>query len=353
MARFIKDRSSSIGKAPGSMVFIGNQKVEKIDISVIEYDEEFLKEHSCDLNHLSTCRDTSHPSWINVNGLHDIDTITAIGEQFELHNLLLEDVVNTGQRPRVEEFENCLAISIKMIRFDSELTEVVSEQLTLVLGKNFLITFQEQPGDVFEPVRERIRAHKGKIRSNGCNYLLYALLDAVVDNYLDVISRIGSEIEDLEEEVLYRPTQDLLYQINDYKMEINYLRKTVRPVREILVQLLKLDTNIISHKTHQYFKDLNESVLIANDAIESYKIVLADQLNIYHTNMTNKLNDVMKVLTGFSVIFIPLTFIAGIYGTNFEYLPELKYKHAYFVFWGVLITTGVSMYLFFKRKGWL
>jgi magnesium transporter len=230
MARFFKKREESKGLAPGSLVFIGDKKVETVRLRVIDYDQTELKEDALrDIAEAAEFKSTKTVTWINVDGLHDLEVIKAIGTAFDLHPLTLEDILNTGQRPKLEEFDNCLFLVLKMLRYDQEKHIVISEQLSLVLGDTFLLTFQEKPGDVFEPVRERIRKRKGRIRISGIDYLAYALLDTVVDNYIYVIERLGEQIEDIEENILARPDPGVMENINTYKREMNFLRKSIRP----------------------------------------------------------------------------------------------------------------------------
>lgn len=354
MARFFKKREESKGLAPGSLVFIGDKKVENIRIQVIDYDKSKLNESQLeDISQGKEFRATQTVSWINIYGLHDLNFVKKLGEIFELHPLLLEDVLNTDQRPKMEEFDNCLFLVLKMLRYDKEQKIIVSEQLSLIMGSTWLITFQEQPGDVFEPVRDRIRKQKGRIRATGTDYLTYALLDTVVDNYISIIERFGDQIEDIENEVLSDPKPAVMEKISQFRGEMNYLRKTIRPVREALIQLLKSDSEFVQDKTIPFIKDLLDLTTQATEAIDTYREMLSDQLNIYNSSISNRMNEIMKVLTIFAAIFIPLTFIAGIYGTNFEYLPELHFKYSYFIFWGVMITVAIVMLGYFKRKGWL
>lgn len=354
MARFFKKREENKGLAPGSLVFIGNKKVENIRIRVIDYDQTELREDALrDIVEAAEFKRTKTVTWINVDGLHDISVIKEIGTAFDLHPLMLEDILNTGQRPKLEEFDNCLFLVLKMLRYDQEKRLVISEQLSLVLGDTFLLTFQERPGDVFEPVRERIRKRKGRIRISGIDYLAYALLDTVVDNYIYVIERLGEQIEDIEEQILARPEPVVMENINTFKREMNFLRKSIRPAREAIIQLSKLDSELINDQTIPFLKDLQDLVTQAVEAIDTYRDMLSDQLDLYNSAISNRMNDIMKVLTIFAAIFIPLTFIAGIYGTNFDYLPELHFKYSYFIFWGVMVVVAVSMLVFFRRKGWL
>ena len=354
MARFFKKREEIKGLSPGSLVFIGNKKVDSIRLRVIDYDETRLKED--ELKEIAVGEEfklTNTVTWINIDGLHDLSLIKEIGKTFDLHPLLLEDILNTGQRPKFEEFENCLFLVLKMLRYDKEKQMILSEQLSMVLGDTFLLTFQEQPGDVFEPVRERIRKQKARIRASGIDYLAYALLDCVVENYVFIVERLGEQIEDIEEEILENADPAVMEKINTFKREMNFLRKSVRPAREAVMQLSKLDSELIHAATIPFLKDLQELITHAAEAIDTYRDMLSDQLNLYNSVISNRMNDIMKVLTIFAAIFIPLTFIAGIYGTNFEYSPELKFKYSYFFFWGVMLTVAAAMLIFFRKKKWL
>ena len=354
MARFFKKREQSKGLAPGSLVFIGEQKVESTRIRVIDFDKEHLNEYQLsDIEEVKDCPNSDTVSWINIDGLHDTDLIKQVGKLFELHPLLLEDILNTGQRPKLEDFDNCLFITIKMLRYKEEENIISSEQLSLVLAETFLLTFQERPGDVFDPVRERIRKHRPRIRQSGVDYLAYALLDTVVDNYIYLIERLGGQIEDLEEDLFSHPTPAVMEKIHNLKREMNYLRKSIRPAREAIVELIKSESTLIDPTIHPFLKDLLDLATHATEAIDIYRDMLTDDFNIYVSTVSNKMNDVMKVLTIFAAVFIPLTFVAGVYGTNFKFLPELEYKYSYPIFWGVLIALGVGMVLFFKRKKWI
>jgi len=226
------------------------------------------------------------------------------------------------------------------------------ENLILIIADNTLISFQEQPGLTFEPIRDRIRKHKNKIRTSGPDYLAFALLDVVVDNYIYVIGLLGDKIESMEDEMTSDPSKDLLESINAYKRELNFLRKHIKPAREMILALAKLESEYIHDENHIHFRELQDNINEASELSDSYREILYDQLNIYHSSMSTKLNEIMRVLTVFSVIFIPLTFIVGVYGTNFENLPEVHWKHGYFLMWGVMLLTTLAMLWFFKRKKW-
>ncbi|MBU0969140.1 MAG: magnesium/cobalt transporter CorA [Proteobacteria bacterium] len=353
MARFLKKREQTKGQPPGSLIFIGTQKVDSVKTRMIDYDATTLTDQELmDVKDGSHFKKTQTVTWLNINGLHDVNFIGEVGQVFELHPLIMEDILNTGQRPKVEEFNAYIFIVLKMIRFDKETEMIVNEQLSIILGKHFLLTFQEQPGDVFEPVRERIRRQKSRLRGSGTDYLAYALLDTVVDNYIYTIERLGERIEDLEQEILLGQDPTVMEKINQFKREINYLRKSIRPAKEAILRLSRLDSDLFHENTTPFLKDLEDLINQATEAIDTYRDLLTDQLNIHNSVMANKMNDIMKILTIFAAIFIPLTFIAGIYGTNFEYLPELHYKYSYFIFWSVLIGLAGGLLFFFKRKRW-
>ena len=354
MARFLKEKAALVGNTPGEPIFIGKRKMDKINMHVIDYNEKFIDEiDPNNIEEITQLKETSTVSWININGLHDTEAIKSLAKNFDLHPLVVEDIVNTGQRPKMEEYDDYLFFALKMMRYDSEKNKIESEQLSLVMGANFLITFQERPGDVFEPVRRRIRNKTGRIRHHSIDYLAYALIDSVVDNYMIIIERIGEQIEEIENELLANLNKGVLTQINDYKREMNYLRKTIRPVKEFLLQLSRFDSDLVRDDTIPFIKDLLDISLQAVESIDTYRMMLSDHLDIYNSNTNNRLNEIMKVLTIFSAIFIPLTFIAGIYGTNFEFMPELGFKYSYPIFWCVLLVVAGFMLRFFKRKKWL
>ncbi len=353
MARFFKNRTKNKGLAPGSLVFIGNEKIDNIRIRIIDFNNEKLEE--LELQNIKSGKrfdESGSVSWINIDGLHDVESIRKIGTIFNLHSLLLEDVLNTDQRPKYEEFDDHLFLVTKMLYFDEEREIIRSEQLSMIIGDNYLITFQEKVGDVFEPVRERIRKQKGRIRASGVDYLAYALLDTIVDNYIYLIQRFGEKIEDLDIEIFENASSQTLEKISGYKKEMSFIRKSIFPARELISHLARSDSELIREETEPFLKDLLDLITQANEITDTYREMLSDQLNMYNSSISNKMNDIMKVLTIFAAIFIPLTFIAGIYGTNFDYLPELKFKYSYYIFWGILISIGGGMLLFFKKKGW-
>lgn len=240
-----------------------------------------------------------------------------------------------------------------MLQQDEETNKISVENLSLIITETVLLSFQEKKGDVFEPVRERIRNQRKRIRNSGTDYLAFALLDIVVDNYIYIIGVLGEKIETLEETLLQEPRKSVIDEIYTYKRELNFLRKRITPAKEMILSLSKMESELIDESTHVHFKELLDNIHQATDSSDTYREILSDQLNIYHTTISSKLNDVMKFLTIFSVIFIPLTFIAGIYGTNFEVVPELKYEYSYFIMWGVMIIVAIGMLMYFRKRNWL
>ncbi|RKN75145.1 magnesium/cobalt transporter CorA [Ulvibacterium marinum] len=353
MARFLVKRSQKLGTAPGSLIFVGKQKIDQVMLEFFSYDKSgILNKEIKHVGELKGLIDSKKVSWINHVGVHDEGAIESIGNFFHLHPLQLEDILNTTQRPKFEETDAYLFIQIRMLHLKED-GSLYTEQLSIVLMDGVLISFQEIPLDVFDPLRERLLRPTTKIRLRKNDYLAFAMLDAVVEQYIFIIEKFGERIEHLEDQLLERLEKSHLEQINLYKREINFLRKTIRPVRELVSQFKRSDSAIIHSTTQPYLRDLEEQIILATESIELYRDMLNDLLNLYNSGLNNRLNDILRVLTIFSVVFIPLTFLAGIYGTNFKYLPELDYRYAYPIFWLVLIAVAVGMILFFKKRKWL
>ncbi|MFZ7112712.1 MAG: magnesium/cobalt transporter CorA [Desulfatiglandales bacterium] len=354
MVRFMGKISKKVGLPPGSLVHIGEIKAERVRIQIIDYDEEDIAEQ--DLRSVEEClpyltRPTT--TWINIDGIHDVELIRKTGEIFDLHPLILEDILNTEQRPKLDDFEDYLYISLKMLSYDTETNRLITENLSLVLGSNFIISFQESEGDVFNPVRERIRKGKGRIRKAGHDYLLYALLDAVVDNYFIVLEKIGEEIESLEEGLITNATPKHSQRIHNLKRELIFLRKSVWPLREVIGNLNKGESALIQDKTAVFLRDVYDHTIQVVDIIETFRDMASGMLDVFLSSVSNRMNEVMKVLTIIGTIFIPLTFFAGIYGMNFKYMPELEWPWGYPSLWMVFIFIAAVMVTFFKRKRWL
>jgi magnesium transporter len=350
----IKRHYKKAGLPPGTLIHIGERKLESVRITVIDYDENSFQEKQ--VTKIEDCfefKKTPTVTWINIDGLHDIEIIEKIGKHYDFHPLVLEDILHTGQRPKFEDLENYIFIVLMMLRFDEESQTVISEQVSLVLGSNYVISFQENVGDVFEQIRDRIRNAKGKVRKMGSDYLMYALLDAIVDGYFVILERLGEKIELMEEELVSNPSEKTLHQIHNMKREMVGLRKSVWPLRELINGFERSESDLIQETTGAYLRDVYDHTIQVIDTVESFRDMVSGMLDIYLSSISNRMNAVMKVLTIIATIFIPLTFVAGIYGMNFENMPELKWRYGYFGVWLVMVIITGCMLLYFKKKKWL
>lgn len=352
-ARFIKKTKKEIGISPDELLFRGNKKMENVLMRIINFDADNLKEDAIkNVAEALAYQKKDTVTWLNIDGLHNLEIMQEIANSFHFDQLVLAQVMDTQARPKVQDFDNCILLSIKMLQHQEGTGLITVQNLSLIITESVLISFQETKGDAFEPVRVRIRKQKKRIRNGGTDYLMFALLDVVVDNYIYIISLLGEKIEMLEEKLVFQPNQLVIDEINGYKRELNFLRKNIKPAREMILGLSKIESEFIYESTNVYLKELLDNINQATDSSESYREILSDQLNIYHTTISGKLNDIMKFLTIFSVIFIPLTFIAGIYGTNFDVLPELHFQYGYFIMLGTMVVLTLGMLIYFRRKKW-
>jgi magnesium transporter len=352
--KFIKKRSVKAGMPPGSLVHIGETPSQAVSIELIGYNQETVEEQrfqtvdGC-LPHL----ERQGITWVNVEGVHNVEIIRRLGERLALHPLVLEDIVNTVQRPKIEDYDTYLFIVLRMLRPTGG-SEFTSEQLSIILGSNYLFTFQEGiQGDVFDTVRERIRNGKGKIRGMGADYLAYALVDSIVDRYFSVLEDLGERIVNLEEELALAPDKTTLIEINTIKKEIIFLRKAVWPLREAVSFLERGDSGLLSPSTRLYFRDVYDHTVQVIDTVETYRDLLSGMLDLYLSSISNRTNEIMKFLTLIGTIFMPLTFLVGVYGMNFKHMPELEWHYGYFALWGIMIILSIVMTIYFKRKRWL
>jgi magnesium transporter len=354
MPRFIRKVSQKAGLPPGALVHIGKESTEKIIVSIMDFDQDNLLERTPDTIEaiFSPERQLSF-RWVNITGVHEIDFIEKIGRYFNIHPLTLEDIVNTGQRSKVEDYGHYLYMVSRMLFFDESKGEFHSEQISIILGEGFLISFQEVEGDVFNGVRERIRKGRGRIRQSGCDYLAYSLLDAIVDNYFVVLGIFGDKIEMLDEQLLENPSPEISGMIHEMKREMIYLRKQVWPLREVLGNLSKAGPVLVKESTAVYLRDVYDHTIQVMDTIESYRDILSGMMENYLSVVSTKMNEVMKLLTIIATIFIPITFVVGVYGMNFHYMPELEWKWGYFMVLGFMLCVVVFMLICFKRKNWL
>jgi len=354
VARLFRKTKHKLGRSPGSIEFTGERKVDKTRIRVIDYDPESLEEKELlTAEDCSPYRDLPPISWINFDGLHETDLLEKVAIHFGVHPLVMEDVVNPNQRPKIEDHQDHLFIVFRMVYFDEETLRISAEQISMIVGSNYVLSFQEKPGDVFEHVRERLRKGKGRLRTHGPDYLAYALLDAVVDHYFVVLERVGENIESLEEQLLENPSPELLQDVHRLKREMILLRKSIWPLREVVAALERTESDLIQEKLGLYLRDLYDHTIQVVEAVESFRDILSGLQDLYLSSISNRMNEVMKVLTIAATIFVPLTFVAGIYGMNFDHMPELHWRFAYPVFWAVILILGGGMLLFFSRRRWL
>ena len=354
MPKLSRKRSKKSGLPAETLVYTGEKKDEKIKIHVIDYDETNLIEQ--ELTEVEACipyKSKPTVTWINVDGVHDVTMLEKLGDCFGLHRLVMEDIMSTDQRPKMEDYGEYLYIVFKMLSSGKN-GEIVTEQISLILGANYVISFQEEvEGDVFKLIRERIRNSKGRIRKMGADYLAYSLLDAVVDNYFVVLEKFGDRIESIETELIGTPTQTTVQRIYQLKREMIFLHNAVWPLREVVSALGKRESSLVKESTAPYLRDVYDHVIHVIDSVDIYREMLSSMLDMYLSSVSNRLNEVMKVLTVISLIFMPITFIAGVYGMNFKHMPELEWHWGYPAALLVMVAISILMVFYFKRKKWL
>jgi len=354
MRKLVRRSSKKAGLPPGTLLHVGEKKTEKPQITILDYDAEHLDERtSATIDECIPLRDTPTVTWINVSGLHDPDILRTLGDCYAVHPLVLEDILNTEQRPKLEDFERYLFLALKMLYLDHETGEITAEHISIIVGPNFIISFQETPEDVFASVRDRIRSGKGRLRGAGADYLAHALLDAIVDSYFSVLETMAGHIEEVEDELVTEPSLHTLQSVYKIKRELIFLRRSVWPLREVLAVLSRADSALIHESTVIYLRDVYDHTIQVIDTVESFRDIVAGMLDTYLSSISNRMNEVMKVLTIIATIFIPLTFIAGIYGMNFEWMPELRWHWSYPAVWIIMFLIGVSMLFYFRQRKWL
>jgi magnesium transporter len=355
MSRWLKKRSGKTGLSPGSLVHIGDRLTEKTKITVLDYDEAHIEEK--EISTASECgqfKDRPTVTWIHINGIHDVRALEEVGTIFGLHPLTLEDILNSDQRPKMEDFCDYIYIVLKAFYSnDGQANEIHSEQISIVLGRTFVISFQERETDIFRLVMERIRAGKGRLRRSGADYLAYALIDSIVDNYFTILEQAGERIEVLEESLVKSPSAETLQAIQHLKREMIFLRKSVWPLREAISSLERTGCQLVQESTDVYLKDIYDHTIQVIDTIETFRDMLSGMLDIYLSSISNRMNEIMKVLTIIATIFMPLTFLAGVYGMNFKHMPELEWHWGYFFLWGIMLAIAIAMLIYFRRKKWL
>ena len=346
--------TKALHQAPGTVTYVGTKEKAETVLEVIDYNTEHFERYiSKKPEDAFQFEEENRVTWINIDGLSNTAEIEKLGKYYELHPLIIEDIVNTNQRPKIDEYKDYYFIVAKML-YHKQDGSLENEHISIVLGKNYVLTFQEADGDVFDGVRERLTNSKGRIRSRGADYLVFALLDAIVDNYFVVVEEMSDRIEALEEHLFKRqPNDDMTFEIQELKRTMLRIRRAVFPLREVVSRLVKIKSGLIQEQTLNYLGDLYDHIVQASENIEIYREMTWGLMDMYMTTISNKMNEIMKVLTIMASIFIPLTFIAGVYGMNFEYMPELEWRYSYPILLVMMAVLLVSMLLFFKKKRWI
>jgi magnesium transporter len=353
MIQSTKKRSQKAGLPPGALVHIGDRLEEKSTITVINYGEEEFSRAEVKTPEQCVClKGKTNVCWVNVTGIHESETIEKIGQLFNLHPLLLEDIMNTDQRPKMEVYDDYLFVVLKMLFYDEKEKSATMEQISIVLGADYVLSFQERESNIFNPLLEHLKNDKGRIRKMGADYLIYSLIDMIIDNYFIILEKLGERVDNLEVQLITSPQTETLKSIQKLKREMIFLRRSVWPLREVINSMERGESPLIQSSTYVYLRDIYDHTIQAIDTIETYRDMLSGMLDIYLSSVSYKLNEVMKVLTIVATIFIPLTFIVGLYGMNFEFMPELKSPWGYPAVLLLMLIVSLSMLYYFKRKKW-
>ncbi len=348
------------GMSPGSLVFTGEQKVKEISIDIFQYNQSSIIERKIDnIDELKGLLNPQNILWINICGLHEVDKLEKVREIFNFNPLVMEDILNVAHTPKLEDYEDYLFLICKSLDYDLEKNKISVEHVSFILGKNYLITFQETEGDEFDLIRDRLRGAKGRIRKLGADYLMYRLLDSLVDNYTVILLQLDEIMENFEDVLLDKPSQDTIEEIYHFRKEINKLRRSVVPLKEVIYSMIKDIQPLINKSNLIFIRDLEDHIKNAVDTVENYKEQINSMIEIYRSSTQLKLNEILKVLTIISTIFIPLTFIVGIYGMNFNSdaspynMPELNWYFGYPLVLGFMLLVAVILLIIFRRKRWI
>lgn len=349
-----RESSKRAGLPPGQPLYTGVRTDIPFNISVFSYNShELIEKENISIEELKNLSASDNFLWVNIEGINHVEQVKLICDFYEIHPLTMEDILSVEQRPQIDESENYLFVALKMLQFDQEKRKTLGEQVSFILRKNMVITFQEKKGDTFEAVRVRLRAGKGRIRNDGSDYLLYALIDTVVDNYFVVLEKFGDELEEIEERIMLQGRKRDFSMLYELKREMIHIRRSVWPLREVVSKLERDDIKLIKKSTRIYIRDVYDHTIQAIDSVETYRDFISSLSDLYQSVISNKLNEVMKTLTILSAIFIPLTFIAGVYGINFENVPEFSWDYGYAYFWILIIAVGSVTGIIFKIKKWI
>ena len=352
--RFISRTSKAAGSSPGTLIHIGEKRTDAVNITRIEYNQtDFFEKKIDDVKSLEPVEKGGDiVTWVNIDGLHDVALMETVGNLFGIHSLVMEDILNTAQRPKMEDFEDYLFVTLKMFYRD-ESRRIEAEQISIILGKNYVLSFTENTKDSLNIIKDRLRRGKGKIRQSGGDYLAYALIDMIVDHYFVALDHYNKIIDAMEDEVIESPQQESMQSIHAAKRELIFFHRQIWPLRELLGQLKKGDQPHIRETTRIYIADVYDHLTQVLETTESFRDIISGLQDLYLSTISQKMNEVMKVLTIIATIFIPLTFIAGVYGMNFKYMPELEWRWGYFTIWGVMLVIGCGLVYYFKKKRWL
>lgn len=354
MSKILKRRIKKIGLPPGTLVHTGDKGVGKLKISLIDYDANQLTEKKeATLQECLIYLGKPSMTWINICGIDDSVAIETIGRHFGLHPLLLEDIMSSAQQSKLDNYKDTIYIVVRQLTYHEEKKEVEDEQVSLILGKNYVISFLESHNNVFASIRDRLKNSKGRLRQRGSDYLCYTLIDCLVDNYFITLEKIDNKMEALEEEVFNQPTPQTIQKMHRIKREIIHLRKAVWPMREVISSFRRMESPLIQDATKLYIQDVYDHTIQAIDTIESFRDVISGMLDIYLSNLSQRMNEIMKVLTIVATIFVPLTFIASLYGMNFKYIPELQWEWGYYIALIAMVLIFLSMLYYFRRKRWI
>ena len=347
-------RSSKSGLEPGTPVYVGEQRTDRVQIDVIRYCENEIAEYpNIAIDEIKPLSDTDAVLWVNVIGVHEVDLLRQIGDIFDIHPLTIEDIANTDQRPKFEDYPGYLFCVLNMIVYDDDAEELALEHLSLIIGQGYIISFQEERGDVFDGVRERLRQNRGKLRSSGSDMCMYALMDAIVDGYFIAIEKLGDGIDACEDALFSDMEKVNLAQVHGFKREVLNFRKSVLPLRDELSMLERTESDLMTKETRVYLRDVYDHVIQVIDMIDSYINILSSIHDTYLSLSSNRMNEIMKVLTTIATIFNPLTFIVGVYGMNFDNMPELHWAYGYAGVWLIMVAVAVGLIVLFRKAKWL
>ncbi len=355
MSKLFNKRSNKIGVPPGTLLHIGEQKTQKIKLGLVDYNKERVieKENATIQECLGCMKGDDSISWVHVGGVHDPELIATIGKQLGLHPLMMEDILNTGQRAKLDDYRDTIYIVTRSLKYNAEKNEVDDEQISIILGKSFVFSFTESSDNQFKDIKERIKKPLSRFRVSGSDYLMYAIIDTIVDNYFVVLEKVDDYLEKLDESLVDHPGRSVLAKIQKMKREMTLLRKWIWPMREVASQLLRIESPLISQSTRVYFRDVHDHAVYAIETIEGFRDIVGNMIDLYLSNISQRLNEIIKVLTIVSTIFVPLTFISSVYGMNFDVMPELHWKYGYPLLLLLMLLVAGGMLAFFKRRHWL